>query len=237
MSNKSPFSRSLWRAAAAGACAVSLCALTQFSASTACAEDLVPLKLKLPSPAFIGTPSDAPVGADVEKPTGKPRPPIMVPADVVNVARGKAVTSSAQNVVADDLKKITDGEKEATEQNVVLLRRGPQWVQIDLGSPEQIFAIVIWHAHDTPKVYHDVVAQIADNAEFTQNVRTLFNNDKQNSLGLGVGTNREYFETNEGKLIELPGVVARYVRLYSNGSTETRLNEYTEVEVYGHPAK
>jgi hypothetical protein len=161
----------------------------------------------------------------------------MVPADVSNVARGKTVTSSAQNVVADDLKKITDGEKEATEQNVVLLRRGSQWVQIDLGSPQQIYAIVIWHAHDTPKVYHDVVAQIADNAEFTQNVRTLFNNDKQNSLGLGVGTNREYFETNEGKLIQVDGAVARYVRLYSNGSTETRLNEYTEIEVYGRPPK
>jgi hypothetical protein len=110
-------------------------------------------------------------------------------------------------------------------------------VQIDLGSPNEIYAIVVWHAHDTPKVYHGVIAQVADDAQFTQNVRTLFNNDQSNVDGLGAGTNREYFESNEGKLIESKGTVARYVRLYSKGSTETRLNEYTEIEVYGRPPK
>jgi hypothetical protein len=200
-------------------------------------DKMVPLNLKLPAAAFLGTPSDAPVGADVEKPTGKPRPPIMVPEDVKNVALNKPVTSSDQNVVADDLKKVTDGEKDAVEQNVVLLRRGPQWLQIDLGSPTEIFAIVVWHAHETPKVYHNVVVEVSDDPEFKQGVHAVFNNDKQNTLGLGTGTNREYFETNEGKLIEVPGLKARYVRLYSNGSTETRRNEYTEVEVYGRPPK
>jgi hypothetical protein len=79
------------------------------------------------------------------------------------------------------------------------------------------------------------VAQVADDPEFKENVRTLFNNDQSNLDGLGAGTNREYFETNEGKLIEGKGTKARYVRLYSKGSTESRLNEYTEVEVYGKP--
>ncbi len=50
---------------------------------------------------------------------------------------------------------------------------------------------------------------------------------------MGVGTDREYFETNEGRLVELHALKARYVRLYSNGSTESKLNEYLEVEVYG----
>jgi hypothetical protein len=109
-----------------------------------------------------------------------------------------------------------------------------QWVQIDLDSPQEIFAIVLWHAHDAPKVYHGVVVQVADNAGFTENVRTLFNNDQDNGDGLGAGANREYFETNEGKLIEGNGAKARYVRLYSRGS---HMNEYTEVEVYGRPAK
>ena len=36
------------------------------------AEDLVPLLLKLPAPAFVGTPSDAPLDTTVEKPSGKP---------------------------------------------------------------------------------------------------------------------------------------------------------------------
>lgn len=201
------------------------------------ADDLVSLPLKLPAPAFIGTPSDTPVPANVEKPTGKPRPPFLTPPGVSNVALGKPVTSSATNALPEKLAKITDGQKEASEQNTVLLRKGVQWVQIDLQSPQEIYAIVIWHAFDAPKVYHGVVAQVADDAEFTKNVRTLFNNDRDNGDGLGVGTNREYFESNEGKLIEGKGTVARYVRLYSRGSTETRLNEYTEVEVYGRAAK
>jgi hypothetical protein len=201
------------------------------------AEGLVPLQIKLPAPAFIGTPSDNPAAPDVEKPAGKPRPPLMAPPGVSNVALGKTVTSSATNTLAEKLAKITDGDKEANEPSIVLLRKGVQWVQIDLGSPQEIYAIVVWHAHDTPKVCHGVVVQVADNAGFTEQVRTLFNNDRENGDGLGAGTNREYFETYEGKLIEGNGTKARFVRLYSRGSTESRMNEYTEVEVYGRPAK
>ena len=198
-------------------------------------EDLAALKIKLPAPAFIGTPTSSPGSPQVEKPA--PRPPFLAPADVTNVALGKKVTSGDTNAIADNLAKITDGEKEALESNVVLLRKGPQWVQIDLGGAEEIYAVVIWHAFDRPKVYHGVVAQAADDAEFTRNVRTLFNNDTENQDGLGAGSDREYFETHEGKLIDGKGTKARYVRLYSNGSTEAKYNQYTEVEVYGRPAK
>jgi hypothetical protein len=199
------------------------------------AEDLAPLKIKLPAPTFIGTPASNPGSPQAEKP--QPRPPFLAPADVTNVALGKKVTSGDTNAIADNLAKITDGEKEALENNVVLLRKGPQWVQIDLGAPQEIYAIVVWHAHDRPKVCHGVVARVADDADFTRNVRTLFNNDTENQDGLGAGTDREYFETHEGKLIDAKGTVARYVRLYSNGSTEAKYNQYTEVEVYGRPAK
>jgi hypothetical protein len=199
------------------------------------AEDLVPLVIKLPAEAFVGTPSDAPVDTTVEKPSGKPRPPLMVPPGVSNFALHKHVTTSDTNQLTENLVKVTDGEKEAGEDNVVLLHKGPQWVQIDLGNPCEIYAIVVWHGHDEPKVYHAVVAQVADDANFTQNVRTLYNNDHKNLDKLGVGTDREYFESHEGKLIEGNGAVARYVRLYSDGSTVSRLNEYTEIEVYGRP--
>jgi hypothetical protein len=200
-------------------------------------EELVPLNIKLPAPAFIGTPSDAPVDTNVEKPTGKPRPPLMVPPGVSNLALHKTVTTSDTNQLPSELVKITDGNKEATEAGVVLLHKGPQWVQIDLGQPAEIYAIVVWHGHDEPKVYHAVVAQVADDAQFTQNVRTLFNNDYKNLDKLGAGTGREYFETNEGKLIEGKGARAQFVRLYSDGSTVSRLNEYTEIEVYGRVPK
>jgi hypothetical protein len=201
------------------------------------ADELVPLIIKLPAPAFVGTPSDAPLDTTVEKPTGLPRPPLMVPPGVSNVALHKTVTTSDTNQLAENLVKITDGNKEAGEESVVLLHKGPQWVQVDLGSPYEIYAIVVWHGHDEPKVYHAVVAQVADDAPFTQNVRTLFSNDQKNLDKLGAGTSREYFETNEGKLIEGKGTVARFVRLYSDGSTVSRLNEYTEIEVYGRPPK
>jgi hypothetical protein len=201
------------------------------------AEDLVPLVIKLPAEAFVGTPSDAPVDTTVEKPSGKPRPPLMVPPGVVNVALHKTVTTSDTNQLAENLVKVTDGQKEAGEDNVALLHKGPQWVQIDLGNPYEIYAVVVWHGHDEPKVYHAVVAQVADDATFSQNVRTLYNNDHKNLDKLGAGTEREYFESHEGKLIEGNGTVARYVRLYSNGSTVSRLNEYTEIEVYGRLPK
>ena len=46
-----------------------------------------------------------------------------------------------------------------------------------------------------------------------------------------------YVETAEGKLVDAKGVVARYVRLYSNGNTNNDLNHYIEVEIYGKPVK
>jgi len=201
------------------------------------AEDLVPLVIKLPAEAFVGTPSDAPLDTTVEKPSDKPRPPLMVPPGISNLALHKIVTTSDTNQLADNLVKVTDGEKEAGEDYVVLLHKGPQWVQIDLTQPCEIYAVVVWHGHDEPKVYHAVVAQVADDEKFTQNVRTLFNNDHKNLDKLGAGTDREYFESHEGKLIEAHGTVARYVRLWSDGSTVSRLNEYTEIEVYGRPPK
>ena len=45
---------------------------------------------------------------------------------------------------------------------------------------------------------------------FIDKVRTVFNNDQDNTSGLGVGTDREFFETHEGKLINAKGVKARY---------------------------
>jgi len=199
------------------------------------ADELVPLKPALPQPAFVGTPKDLPAGMNVD--SGKLAKPLLIPKDAVNIAPKATITTSDAKASPRMLTKITDGDKEARDASVVLLRKGPQYVQFDLGSDFELYALVIWHAHDTPKVYHDVIVQVADDAEFTKNVRTLFNNDKENAIGRGVGTDREYFETNEGKTVDAKGEKARYVRLYSKGSTDSSLNEYTEVEIYGRPPK
>jgi hypothetical protein len=204
---------------------------------TNASSSLVPLLLKLPEPTYVGTPKNIPAGTDVEPPSKTPPIPIMVPRDVKNVAPGSKITCSDSNAAPADLAKLTDGIKEAIDENVVLLRRGVQWVQFDLGGEHEIFAIAIWHAHDSPKVYRGVIVQVADDAGFTAHVRTLFNNDTENGAKLGAGADRKYFETNQGKLIDAKGQKARYVRLYSHGSTDSALNEYTEVEIYGRPAK
>jgi len=82
-----------------------------------------------------------------------------------------------------------------------------------------------------------VVVQVADDADFIENVRTLYSNDHDNSSGLGLGTEKEFWETYEGRLIDAKGATARYVRLYSKGSTADDQNHYIEGEVYGLPAK
>jgi len=192
----------------------------------------VPIEFKLPKPMFVGTPQDTKV-PNLEKPTGKPRPPFYAPAGTKNVASGKPVSSSDEEPIIGEIKMITDGDKEAADGSYVELGPMQQHVTIDLEEIYEIYAIVIWHYHKQARVYYDVVVQVADDPDFITNVKTLFNNDINNSAGLGVGKNMHYTETNEGRLIDAKGIRARYVRLYSNGSNSNDLNHYIEVEVYG----
>ena len=198
-------------------------------------QEMVPLQLKLPKPVFTGTPSDIPPGTTVEKLSGKPRPIPLVPKGTVNLALHKKVTSS-KAPFSGSLDLITDGDKEAREESVVELKPKLQWVQIDLGASHPLYDIVVWHYHSEPVVFHSVIVQVSDDPAFIDGVTTLFNNDQDNSAGLGIGRDREYFETYEGKLIPAKGIKARYVRLYSRGSSfRDPLNRYTEVEVWGQP--
>ena len=119
---------------------------------------------------------------------------------------------------------------------IVELPPGVQSVTIDLQDECTIYAIVLWHFHKQARVYFDVIVQVADDPDFLTNVRTLFNNDRDNAAGLGAGKDLNYVETAEGKLIDAKGVNARYVRLYSNGNNINALNHYVEVEVYGQHA-
>jgi len=192
----------------------------------------IPIEIKLPKPMFVGTPQDTKV-ANLEKPTGKPRPPFYAPAGTKNVAFGKPVSSSDEEPIIGEIKMITDGDKEAADGSYVELGPMLQHVTIDLEQVYEIYAIVIWHYHKQARVYYDVVVQAANDADFITNVKTLFNNDIDNSAGLGVGKNMHYTETNEGRLIDAKGIRARYVRLYSGGNNSNDLNHYIEIEVYG----
>lgn len=200
--------------------------------TAAWAQQLVPLPLVLPKPMFEGTPQLLKV-PNLEKPLGKPRPPFLAPAGVTNVAKGKPVSSSTADPSTGDLEMITDGGKSGADGTYVELGPGVQHVTIDLEAKHVIYAILVWHYHKQARAYTDVVVQAADDPDFVTGVRTLFNNDHNNSAGLGIGKDLAYVDTAEGKLVDARGVEARYVRLYSNGNTTNNLNHYVEVEVYG----
>ncbi len=202
--------------------------------------ELVPLDIKLPRAMFVShrsanfrdfIPNLEPTPRDT-------RPPFLTPVGTKNVAFGKPVTATEQEPLIGSLEMITDGNKKAADGSYVELG-GPlkQHITIDLKAEYNIYAILLWHYHNQPRAYFDVVVQVADDPDFITNVRTVFNNDIDNSSGLGTGKDMHYIETYKGKLIDAQGVRARYVRLYSNGNDVNKFNHYIEVEVYGKPAE
>ncbi|HTG44274.1 MAG TPA: hypothetical protein VK633_07050, partial [Verrucomicrobiae bacterium] len=198
--------------------------------------DSVPLVLKLPAHTVKGTPEDLPAGPNIEPPPKTAPAPIQVPSGVVNVAKGKPVTSSVAPY-SGELNQITDGKREPYDEDVDEFKKGTQWVQLDLGQPFEIHAIAMWHDHRLLQAMHDVILQVSDDPEFKTGVKTLFNNDTDNSSKLGVGTEREYFELEYGRVVPVKGVKARYVRGYTKGSSLTAINCWQEIEVYALPAK
>jgi hypothetical protein len=200
------------------------------------ATDKVELKLQLPKPMFIGTPTNI-KSSNLEAVTGKSRGPFMVPAGTKLLSLKKVVKASDAQPVIGELDMITDSEKEGGDGYFVELGPGKQWVQVDLGASYALQAILAWHYHSQARVYRDVVVQVSDDKDFLKGVQTIFNNDHDNSSGLGVGKDKEYIEVAEGRLFDPKGIKGRYVRMYSGGNTTNDLNHYVEIEVYGTPAK
>jgi hypothetical protein len=209
------------------------------SAATPGAAKMAPLAIELPKPMFVGTPQDMKV-ENLEKPLGKARPPFLAPEGAVLLSKGKPVSASDEEPIIGEIEMITDGDKEAADGSYVELGPFVQHVTIDLEKQCELYAIVVWHYHKQPRVYYDVVVQLSNDKDFITDVKTVFNNDIDNSAGLGIGKDMHYVETNEGKLIDLfsqGSPKARYVRLYSNGNTSNDLNHYIEVDVYGKPVE
>jgi hypothetical protein len=200
------------------------------------ATEKVELKLLLPKPLFIGTPTNI-KSPNLEVITGKPRGPFMVPAGTKLLSLKRVVKSSDMQPVIGEVEMITDGEKEGGDGYFIELGPGKQWVQIDLGASYALHAILAWHYHSQARVYRDVIVQVSDDKDFLKGVQTVFNNDHDNTSGLGLGKDKEYIEVAEGRLFDPKGIKGRYVRLYSNGNTTNDLNHYVEVEVYGTPLK
>ena len=201
------------------------------------AADRIPLTIEFPPPLSMGTPVE--VNVPNLEPTGvaQRRAPVMVPENTINLARNKTVTSSDEWPIIGELEYLTDGIKEGDEGYYVELGPGLQWVQIDLEKPSELHAVAVWHFFSQDRAYHDVIIQTSNDPSFETGVKTHFNNDHDNSAGMGVGKDLAYVETERGRVVPVGGVVARYVRLYSHGNTANQMNHYIEVEVYGVPAE
>ncbi len=210
-------------------------AMSSSTASLVPDADWVPLPIELPPPAFKGTPVPL-KEPNVEKPRGAPREPFLAPAGTHNTALDTMVACSDPAPAGGEVDYVTDGAKEASDFGYLELHPGVQWVQIDLGRPTTIYAVLLWHNHAEAIVYRDVIVQVSDDPDFLT-AQTVFNNDYDNSAGLGIGHDLGYVETAEGKLIDCGGVEGRYLRLYSNGNHIDGKNHYTEVEVFGRPAE
>ena len=156
---------------------------------------------------FEGTPQNVRV-PNLQKPLGRPRDPFLAPAGVVNVAKGKTVDSSDMEPIIGELAQVTDGDKKGADGSYVELGPGAQHVTIDLGAPHEVFAVLFWHFHRQARVYLDVIVQVADDAAFTKNVRTLFNNDHDNSSGLGAGHGHELRRDRRGQARGREGTAA-----------------------------
>jgi len=121
---------------------------------------------------------------------------------VTNVALFKKVTASVKpfsdsvSIVTDRLSLVTDGDKEANDRCIAELRIGVQWVQVDLGAD----CVVCWLDHrPVEKICRGVIVAVADDDSLANHVRVLFNNDKEILAGLGIGKDKQYFETRSGK--------------------------------------
>jgi hypothetical protein len=155
--------------------------------------------------------------------------PSQAPGGQKNLVSGMMPTASYPG---GNLAVLTDGDLN-TDHYAGLGATGPQWVKFDLGQTYTLSDIKLWHYYGDGRTYHGVIAQISNTVDFSTGVTTVFNNDRSNSEGQGAGSDTEYAETAAGKDIPFNPVNARYVRLWSNGSSANAWSHYVEVEVFG----
>ena len=196
------------------------------------ADKMVDLEVEYPEKLVKGTevPKKIP---NLEKPRAKDTAPalIRIPDGCENLAEEKEVTGSDEDPSIGDLDYLVDGDADGNEY--VQFKEGLQWVQIDLEESKTLYAAHVWHYHAQPRVYNDIVIQVSDDPDFIDGVKTVFNNDHDNSSGLGKGTDKNYIEEFYGKSFPIAGVKGQYIRFYSQGNSADKSNHYIEIQVYG----
>ena len=198
-------------------------------------EGMVELEIDLPEPNYSGPPVPLPRRYRPEL-SWEPRDPVYVPEGVENAAFGQPVSASAEPTY-NELADIVNGENSYDPYKVVELPDGPQWIQIDLESEHEIYVVLFWQFFESERTYFDVVVQVSNDPKFEEDVTTVFNNDDDDTLGFGEGDDPEFITAHDGKLVEVDGIEACYVRLWSNGNSWNDRNHWIEVEVHAKPVE
>lgn len=173
-----------------------------------------------------------------------------VKADRVNLAKDKTVTSDFN---PDDIENITDGLLfDMASTNTPFTARvnsNKLNLKIDLGEEYSIDTLsftMFSRAYGTEndednifRAHRDIVIEVADDEDFTTGIKTVYNSDTDNTLGLGVGNDVAHYSTDLGNDIVLDApVTGRYVRI-SSGGYDSLTGSYgayvgiNELEVFG----
>jgi hypothetical protein len=100
------------------------------------------------------------------------------------LALGRPV--STNSAWSANLAYATDGSLDTSKY--VNLNGGVIYVQVDLGKDLPVNGVQLWHYYGDGRTYHDVIVRLSITVDFSSNVFTIFNNDSNNSAGLGATT-------------------------------------------------
>ncbi len=142
-------------------------------------------------------------------------------APVVNLAFRQKATAQHPSLPYCEWSEFTDGEVKgwpyvsAKEQ---FWGKGPSWAQVDLGKPQKINVIRLWHY--TRGTYYDVKIAVSPTGKFEGEEFVVWDE----------AANGTYEETPEGRQFVFPTQEAQYVRCWNSG----QFKDKTEKE-YGKP--
>ena len=181
------------------------------------------LKLQLPKPMFIGTPTNI-KSANLEvdhRASRAARSSCRSGTKLLSLKR--PVKSSDMQPVIGELNMVTDGEKEGGDGYFVELGPGKQWVQIDLGASYALHAILVWHYHSQARVYRDVDRPGVGRQGLPQGRDDgLQQRPRQLGSGSASGRTRSTSRWPRAGSFDPKGAKGRYVRLYSERQHDER---------------
>lgn len=107
----------------------------------------------------------------------------------------------------------------------------PCFAVVDFGKEYTIDRVLVKAWHDWE--FNDVIVQLALDENFTQGVYTVFNNDSDNSVGAGAGTDGAYKENPAGGHgFSFAPVKARYMRFHNASANTRNQSVWEEMQAY-----